>query len=184
MTLLPAIVISGPPASGKTTLAAALAPHLGAAVLDIDVATGPLTSVISELIGADDLSDPRLAHLTRTARYETLLALAEDNLRVGTPVIVVAPFTAERELRPWQIAADRLGAHTDQVVLVWLHLPSDELRERLVARGASRDQIKIEDVAAFLAALDPRPPVAPHLALDARQPPAGLVQAILSRLTR
>ena len=45
------MLIGGPPATGKSTLAAALAPQLGAALLDLDVATGPLTRVVSELIG-------------------------------------------------------------------------------------------------------------------------------------
>src|SRR6266567_2151723 len=48
---LAAILIGGPPATGKSTMAAALAPRLGAALLDLDVATGPLTRVISGLTG-------------------------------------------------------------------------------------------------------------------------------------
>ena len=56
------------PATGKTTLATALAPHLGAAVLDLDVATGPLVRVVSEPIGVDDLDDPVLAGLKSGAR--------------------------------------------------------------------------------------------------------------------
>ena len=51
-----AILIGGAPATGKSTLAAALAPRLGAAVLDLDVATGPLISVVSGLIGAADIA--------------------------------------------------------------------------------------------------------------------------------
>ena len=42
-----AVLVAGPPATGKSTLATALAPHLGAAILDLDVATGPLTRVVS-----------------------------------------------------------------------------------------------------------------------------------------
>jgi predicted kinase len=51
VTRLAAILIGGPPATGKSTLAEALAPRLGAALLDLDVATGPLTRVISGLTG-------------------------------------------------------------------------------------------------------------------------------------
>ena len=93
-----AVLLGGPPATGKSTLAAALAPHLDAAILDLDVATGPLTRVVSELIGVRDrdLHDPVLAGLTRDARYATLLGLAEANLRAGRPVVLVAPFSAER----------------------------------------------------------------------------------------
>jgi predicted kinase len=91
-----AILIGGAPATGKSTLAAALAARLGAALLDLDVATGPLTNVVSDLIGAADLGDPRMAQLTRAPRYATLFALAEDNLRVGMSVVLVAPFSAPR----------------------------------------------------------------------------------------
>ena len=80
-----AVLIGGPPATGKTTLATALAPRLGAALLDLDVATGPLTRVVSDLIGVHDPDDPALARLTRAARYDTLLGLAEANLQAGRP---------------------------------------------------------------------------------------------------
>jgi hypothetical protein len=63
----------------------AMASRLGAALLDLDVATGPLTQVVSDLIGVRDLDDPVLAGLTRDARYDTLLGLAEANLRAGRP---------------------------------------------------------------------------------------------------
>src|SRR6267154_5697353 len=93
-----AVLIGGPPATGKSTLASALAPELGAALLDLDVATGPLTRVVSGLIGVRDLEDPVLAGLTRDARYDTLLQLADANLRAGLPVVLVAPFSRERVL--------------------------------------------------------------------------------------
>ncbi len=120
-----AVLIGGPPATGKTTLATALAPHLGAAVLDLDVATGPLTRVVSELIGVRDLDDPVLAGLTRDARYDTLLGLAAANLRAGRPVVLVAPFSAERA-RPsaWAATTRRIPG---DLTMVWLYLPPGEL---------------------------------------------------------
>jgi predicted kinase len=174
-----AVLVSGAAGTGKTTLAAALAPRLGAALIDLDVATGPLTTVVSELVGASDLSDPRIAGLTRAPRYETLFALAEDNLRAGTPVVLVAPFTIERTADGWNAVARRLGAP----VLVWLHVPEGELIARLRRRDAARDSAKTADPRAYLAAIDRNPPVVPHLALDATRPLIDLVEAVMAHLT-
>jgi predicted kinase len=179
MAVVRAVLISGAPGTGKSTLAAALAPRLGAALLDLDVATGPLTAVVSDLVGAVDLSDARIARLTRTPRYETLYGLAEDNLRAGMAVILVAPFTTERTAVGWRAVVQRL---TDPV-LVWLRLPDEELVQRLTRRNAVRDTDKTANPSAYLAAVDRHPPAAPHLALDATRPVADLVGAVLAHLS-
>jgi predicted kinase len=177
-----AVLIGGPPATGKSTLATALAPEMGAALLDLDAATGPLTRVVSGLIGVRDLEDPVLAGLTRDARYDTLLQLADANLRAGLPVVLVAPFSRERaEASAWAATAQRLA--TDPT-MVWLYLPPQELIARLTRRALSRDEDKIRDPATFLTGLDLEPPVVPHLALDASQPPDTLVRSVLHHLAR
>ena len=177
-----AVLIGGPPATGKSTLAAALDPRLAAALLDLDVATGPLTRVVSGLAGVADLDDPVLAGLTRAARYDTLLGLAAANLRAGRPVVLVAPFTAERaQPAAWAALAGRLAVPP---VLVWLHLPPQELIARLTRRALSRDEDKLRDPAAFLVGLDLQPPVVPHLALDASQPIRTLVRSVLDHLAQ
>jgi len=176
-----AVLIGGPPATGKSTLATALAPELGAALLDLDVATGPLTRVVSDLIGVRDLDDPVLAGLTRAARYDTLLGLAEANLRAERPVVLVAPFSTERaQPSAWAATTRRLPGAT----MVWLHLPPGELIRRLTRRALARDENKIRDPASFLTGLDLQPPAVPHLPLDAAQPTATLVRSILDHLSR
>jgi predicted kinase len=177
-----AILIGGPPATGKSTLATALAPRLGAALLDLDVVTGPLVRVVSGLTGVRDLDDPVLAGLTRDARYGALLDLADANLRAGLPVVLVAPFSRERaEPSAWAATARRLGGDP---LMVWLHLPPQELVQRLAGRALSRDEDKIRDPASFLTGLDLEPPVVPHLALDASQPTGTLVRSVLDHLSR
>ena len=86
-----ALLIAGPPASGKSIVAAPLARTLGAVLLDLDVATEPMLKVIRSLANVDDVDDPRLATLTRADRYETITRLAEDNLRIANTVLLVAP---------------------------------------------------------------------------------------------
>jgi predicted kinase len=179
-TGLPAVLIGGPPATGKSTLAMALAPRLNAAVLDLDTATAPLTRVVADLAGVHDLDDPVLAGLTRDARYDTLLALAEANLMAGRPVVLVAPFSAERA-RPsaWAATIQRIPV---EATMVWLHLPPAELIRRLAQRGHARDENKIRDPASYLTGLDLEPPAIPHLALDASQPTGALVRSLLDHL--
>ena len=181
MRRLAAVLIGGPPATGKSTLAMALAPRLEAAVLDLDVATGPLTRVVSELAGVHDLDDPVLAGLTRDARYDTLLGLAEANLVAGRPVVVVAPFSTERAVpSAWAATTRRLPG---EATMVWLHLPPGELVRRLTERALARDENKIRDPGAYLAGVDLEPPAIPHLALDASQPTTALVRTVLDHLS-
>jgi len=178
---LAAVLIGGPPATGKSTLATALAPRLDAAVLDLDVATGPLIRVVSGLTGVHDLDNPVLAGLTRDARYDTLLGLAEANLLAGRPVVLVAPFSTERAVpSAWAAITRRIPA---DATMVWLHLPPGELIRRLTERALARDENKISDPASYLTGLDLEPPLIPHLALDASQPTGTLVRSVLDHLS-
>lgn len=175
----PAVLISGPPASGKSTVARSVAAELRAALLDQDVVTGPLTKVVGDLTGTHDLDDPMLADLTRAARYESLVATAVDNLRAGVPVVLVAPFTAERsDAAAWLRIRERLRAAGGRPLLVWLYVPADELVRRLRARGAARDGSKLADTAAFAMKVL-REPAVEHLAIDATTGIDRQVQKIL-----
>jgi predicted kinase len=183
---LPVVLLSGAPASGKSTLSRLVARELRAAVIGQDVATGPLVEVVQRLVGIDDLDDPLLAGLTRDARYRVVLDLAVDNLAAGVPVVLVAPFTVERaDPAAWASTHDRLVAAGGAPLLVWLRLEPAELVRRLRERGADRDAAKLADEAAYLdkvaAACDP--PVVPHLALDATLPTQELARAVLEALS-
>ena len=165
---LPVVLLTGPPASGKSTVGMALARHLRAALVDQDTATAPLTAVVARLVGVDDLDDQRLAGPTRAARYETVAALAEDNLRAGTPVVLVAPFTAERrDVLAWDALGGRLRAAGGSPLLVWLRVDPAVVVQRLRVRGEPRDAAKLTDVTAFIQALDVAGPAVPHVAVDA-----------------
>jgi predicted kinase len=181
---VPAVVLTGAPATGKSTLGTLLAGRLRAAVIDQDVATQPLVDVVASLVGVTDLDDPRLASVTRAARYEVVTALAEANLRAGTPVVLVAPFTSERASpAAWALLHDRLAAAGGRPVLVWLSLSAAEIVARLRARGAVRDAAKLADPG-YAATLSPAAPVVPHLEVPAGRPPAELARVVVAHLTR
>lgn len=180
---VPAVLLTGPPASGKSTVGRALAQHLGAALIDQDTATAPLTAVVAGLVGVHDLDDERLAGPTRAARYETVTALSEDNLRAGVPVVVIAPFTRERgDLDSWADLEQRLREAGGDPVLVWLRLDAATVVARLRVRGADRDTAKLGDAAAFAGALDVGRPVVPHVEVDAAASVEVVVRDVLTAL--
>ena len=179
-----ALLIAGPPASGKSTVGASLAGTLGATLIDQDLATGPLLSVIGSLVNVDDIDDPRLVTLTRAGRYETITRLAEDNLRVGNTVLLVAPFTEERRnLHAWEELVDRLHrAAGGAVTMIWLYLSREELLQRMRDRGADRDAAKLSGEQRFIDQLDLGPPVGPHIPIHALGSVDQIVRSILTQL--
>lgn len=156
-------LVTGPPGGGKTTLSRPLARQLGAALLDRDTATAPLTRVVAGLLGTppDDLDDPRLRGVLGDAAYRAVLAAAGDTLTLGRAVVVVAPFT--RALAD----ADAAGEVQAQLAgaglrVVWVDCPPEERLRRLQARGEARDARKL--AAAQLAPA--APPGVPHARVD------------------
>lgn len=180
---LPAVLLAGWPGSGKSTVGRALARRLRATLVDQDTVTGPLVAVVGDLVGVHDLDDERLAGPTRQARYDTVVHVAEENLRIGTPVVLVAPFSLERrDLHAWESLERRLRAAGGAPLLVWLQLEPAAVVRRLHARGAARDLVKLADPAAFVAGLLDAEPVGPHLVVDAERPPGDIVLDVLSAL--
>jgi len=179
-----ALLVAGPPASGKSTVGASLARTLGVTLIDQDVAIGPLLSVIGSLVNIDDIDDPRLATLTRADRYETLSCLAEDNLRVGNTVLLVAPFTEERRnLHAWEELVDRLHrAAGVAVTMIWLYLSREELLQRMRARGADRDAAKLVKEKRFIDQLDLGPPIGPHIPIHVVGSVDQIVRSIVMQL--
>ena len=177
-----AVLLTGVPGSGKSTAGRLLAQRLTAALLDLDTATEALTGVVADLVGISDLHDPHLASLTRTHRYETLTLLAEENLRLGLSVVLVAPFSTERrdgEAR--RQLFERLRGAGGAPSLVWLDLAPPEVLNRLRRRGAMRDAEKLADQASVLA-WKSVPPVGDHLAVDAAQAPDAIIATVLAFL--
>lgn len=176
-----ALLVTGAPGAGKSTVGAELARRLRAALIDLDPATEALTQVVAGLLTVDDLDDPRLANATRAARYSTIEALAVESLRVGTDVVLVAPFTAERrDPAAWSALLGRLESAGARVVLVWLRITPAEITRRVAQRGAQRDLAKGDP--GWIGRLDLTAPVVPHLVADASLQPEQAAESVLAQL--
>jgi predicted kinase len=155
-------VVAGAAGTGKTTLGRALAQACGAALLDLDAMTNPLLGQICLLAGIPlDFDHPALRDPIRHARYRCVLDTALENIAVGRPVVLVAPFTTEISDRgAWDDAfAD---FEPTALNLIWVAVPLDLARERRRSRGQP------QDLAANLdgASAPVTRPVVPHLAVD------------------
>lgn len=177
-----AVVIAGPPASGKTTLGAALARALHHAFIDLDIVTGTMTRAALALAGADETAlDGELGARLRDARYGALLDTAAANLGVGLGVVLSGPFTRERtDPARWDALRERLGR--PDTALICLELAEPRRRERMRARDAPRDRAKPAGARATDAGQAPAPLPEGAIRLDASAAPSTLLQAALTAL--
>jgi predicted kinase len=118
------IVIPGLPGTGKSAVAAALAARLRAVHLSID-------PVEDALLGA---GLPR-SWETGVAAYEATRVMAEQNLALGTSVVVDAVNDSEPARQTWRIAAANAGAELAFVLLTL----NDEAEHRRRLEGRVRE---------------------------------------------
>ncbi|GAA4671741.1 AAA family ATPase [Frondihabitans cladoniiphilus] len=163
-----AILVSGVPASGKTSFGRELARSLGWALLDLDTVTNPLF----EYVGGEFLVDVPTADAPTRAtvndvRYQCLFDTAAEVMDVGTSVVVVAPFTSERTFpASWERMCERLGVPAEDVTLAWVDTPAEEVVARMTNRGADRDLDKIARPRVFLTPDVMKAPGVPYLRVD------------------
>lgn len=107
------VVISGLPGVGKTSVAVIVAARTGAVHLSIDA--------VEESILACGLP---AGWQVGVAAYETVRAMAEQNLRLGHDVVVDAVNDSEEARQTWRTAATRAGSHLD-----FVHLSISDVQE-------------------------------------------------------
>jgi predicted kinase len=178
-----AVVIAGPPASGKTTLGAALARALHRAFVDLDIVTGTMTRAALTLAGADETAlHGELGDRLRDARYGALIDTAAANLGLGLGVVLSGPFTRERaDPARWDALRTRLRC--PDAALICLELDEGLRRDRMRARDAARDRAEpaVGDPQRRAASSDLLPPGA--IRLDSAAAPDALLEAALAALS-
>lgn len=166
-----AVLVSGVPASGKTTFGKELAQSLGYALLDLDTVTNPLFEYVGGEFRVDvPTADAPTRASINDVRYQCLFDTAAEIMSVGVNVVLVAPFTSERTFpAAWSRAAEHLGVDEDRLTLAWVDTPVEEVVERMTQRGADRDLEKIAQPHVFLSPGVTRAPGVPHVRVDGLQ---------------
>ena len=169
--LVPAsrILFRGLPASGKSTLARAVAATNRLPILDRDILKSSAALGYLEDLESGELS------------YAQLLLLAEQQLALGLGVVVDAPFTKDDQLTPFIALGRTLSV---RVCLIHCAASLDVLRQRIRQRdgqvtsvqwsgdsGLAKMATRLEEDAAARSLLFPQSlPGAELLAIDTDQP--------------
>lgn len=141
--------VIGPAGSGKSSVSASLATAYTAAYLDKDVVCGRLTEALLERAGTDPTSrddNPVYQEHVMDIEYQTLMALAGDNLRLRNSVVLDAPFG--RYLPDSSFLERNAAAHewpNARWVVIHVAVDGESIRTRIAARGLSRDRWKLEN---------------------------------------
>ena len=187
-----ALFILGHAGTGKSWLTHRFVTHQHAAgrpwcVLDKDVVsevwTGPLLSAHGQ--DPNDRDSPFFKSVARDLGYESTLRVGRDQIEHGTSVVFPGPWSRELASgRLFSATALGLPGYT-RMRHVWLDLPLDIRKDRIIKRGDPRDQWKLAHWGEYAAALKRPEAVADGRikVLDASLPPEEQL-AFLDDLTR
>jgi predicted kinase len=164
------IAMKGHPATGKSTLALALARRLGWPLVDKD--------------DAKDLTLD-LPDANRRA-YSIMWRIVERQIELGISAVAVSPLSSVSEFRAARGIARR---HRARLLVVETRLDEVEWRRRLEARPPEDSAHKVRGWAQmrrtmrrYAGSWGYRIPPSQHVAVDAARPVPELVQTVLHRL--
>ena len=134
---------------GKTTLSKMIAKQMKAVYLDRDTIGTPFVNKMLSMKGlsSDDRDSYAYHQEFRDIEYNSMFAVAIENLKLGIDTILVSPFTKEVSNPNWInkfLGDNQLIDIEVKVVSVYLS-DTDIQRERILARNTSRDQWKLNN---------------------------------------
>ena len=140
------ILVTSPPACGKTYISKKLAENLKHVVyLDKDTLI-PLSKIIFEVAGEPyNRSSDFFKKYIRDAEYVTILELACEALKYDDIVLINAPFTQEvRDSAYINALKKRLVHLNTKLTVIWVQTDVEVCKQRMLARGSDRDTWKVE----------------------------------------
>lgn len=138
------LCIGGLSGTGKSTLAASLCPHLGAAPGAIHVRTDVERKVLAGVAEGERLPPHSYTAAASSDVYAACLSRAEVALRAGHSVVLDAVFAREEERQAAEVLARRARAH---FAGIWLEAPSEVLTARVAARRCDASDATPEVIA-------------------------------------
>ena len=159
------ILVTSPPASGKTFVSQQLAKKLPHVVyLDKD-ALIPLSQMIFKVAGQEiNRSSDFFEENIRNYEYQAILDIAFEALEYEDLVLINAPFT--REVRDNNYIRDlktKLASRGAELILIWVVTDIEVSRRRMLARNSPRDTWKLANWDKYVAGRDYSVPDIPAL---------------------
>ena len=156
------IIITSPPACGKTTLAKKLSRALGeTAYIDKD-AFNPFGKQICRLSGEEYNPDSEFFRRNvRHIEYEVTLEMAFETLEYSSTVVVNGPFGREiRDNDYMRGLRDRAAALGARLYVVFIEGTPEICRERMIKRNCARDLWKFDNWEEYIKGVNFEPPYA------------------------
>ena len=150
------ILVTSPPASGKTYVSRKLAERLDHVVyLDKDSLI-PLSKKVFEAAGEEyNRSSDFFERYIRDAEYEAITAIAMEALDYADMVLINAPFSKEvRNRRYMEEMQQTLESKEAALSVIWVKTDIDVVKRRMEERGSDRDKWKLENWDAYIAECD------------------------------
>lgn len=148
------IIVSAPPASGKTYVSMKLAENLRHVVyLDKDDLV-PLSNV-----AYDVTNQPRareglfFEEYLRNVEYDVILKQGFEALKYEDIVLINAPFSREIRNKEWvdNLRKTLKEQYNGTLVIIWVTCPVDVVHQRMIDRKSPRDVYKLQDWETFVA---------------------------------
>ncbi len=150
------IIVAGPPACGKSTVADALAEKLGnVSFLDKDDLTILLKSAF-RYAGVEFNRDTDFYRENfRDAEYDELNHLACVAAKYNETVIVNAPYIYQVRLDGYMKAfREKANSYGARLVLIWVTTSPEACKKRMLERNAERDRWKFEHWDEYISSID------------------------------
>ncbi|MHA2939720.1 AAA family ATPase [Vibrio sp. RC27] len=141
------ILVTSPPASGKTYISKQLATALRHVVyLDKDTLI-TLSHQIFKVANAEvNRSSDFFEQNIRNSEYDAILALAMEALEYEDTVLINAPFSREiRDIQFINHLKQQLSEKGAVLSIVWVITDIEVVKSRMIARNSSRDTWKLEN---------------------------------------